>query len=345
MTQVLSSYELIDRLVRQTFGIEPDEMATLAHGDAEVRLRRLPDTKPTSDPHDGVESFVRRVVAASLAMRHHRGSVKLHTDQQARVAGWPSARLANMAIVLSWALYISTGYSWSVPLLLEADEDAGDDADVLLGIEIDLPAFDVLRDELYGNCSVVTGPVEQIDDIHTAERVREGRRLVQLDALAAEWFGIDPATISLPSDRHGPKMKAANARAVALFVWLINEALDLGADMRGELIEVVRVKTDGDAAIAAEPGATASNAALLMAASIRHSGGWTVHTLQPRDGAAADLVEAGRRMREDRRRAGGDDEAKTAIYYEARDFAAREHIHVGRRNINQVAWRLIDATA
>ena len=345
MTQILSSYELIDRLVRQTFGVEPDVMATLAHGDAEVQLRRLPDTKPASDLHDGVEVFVRRVVAISVAMRHHRGAVTLYTDQQARAAGWPSARLANRAIILSWALYISQGETLFVPLLLEADEDDGDYADVLLGIDIDLPAFDVLRHELYGNCSVVTDPVEQIDETHMAAPICRGRHLVRLDALAAEWFGIDTAAISLPSDLHYPKMKSAKARGVALFVWLINEALDLGADMRREMIEAVRVKTDGDAAVAAEPGAKASNAVLLLAASIRHGEGWTVHTLQPRDGVAAALVEAGRRMQEDRRRAGGDEEAKTAIYYEAQDFAAREHVHVGRRNINRVAWRLIEATA
>ncbi len=208
MTQILSSYVVIDRLVRQTFGVEPDVMATLAHRDTEVQLRRLPDATPSSDPHDGVEVFMRRVVATSVAMRHHRGAVTLYTDQQARAAGWPSARLANMAIVLSWALYISQGETLSVPLLLEADEDVDDYADVLLGIDAKLPAFGVLRHELYGNCSVVTDPVEQIDETHMAAPICRGRHLVRLDALAAEWFGIDTATITLPSDRHGPKMKS-----------------------------------------------------------------------------------------------------------------------------------------
>ena len=345
MTQIVSSYELVGQIVRQTFGVAPDVMATLAHGDEEVRLRRLPETARTTDPNDGVEVFVRRVVAKAVAMRDHRGAIKLHTELQARAAGWPTARLADTATVLAWALSLSSDQILSVPLLVEADEDARDVADGLRG-DLPLPTLDMLCAQFYGNCSAVADPAgEQVKEVHSAASAFEGRRLVRLDALALEWFGIDAVTISLPSDAHDPKMTGANARAIAVFVWLINEALNLGSDLRREMIEAVRVKTDADAAVAGEPGAAASNAALLLGAAIRHGGGWTVHVLQPRVGAAAALVEAGNRLQEERRRAGHDDEAKTAIYYEARDVAAREHIHVGRRNIGRVAWRLIEHKA
>ena len=68
MTQILSSYELVGQIVRQTFGVAPDVMAALAHGDEEVRLRPLPETARTTDPNDGIEVFVRRVVAKAVAI-------------------------------------------------------------------------------------------------------------------------------------------------------------------------------------------------------------------------------------------------------------------------------------
>ena len=61
-----TSNDLIDQLVQKFFRVEPNVMASLAHGDAHVRLRRLPMTEPTTDPLDGLEVFVRRTLAACL---------------------------------------------------------------------------------------------------------------------------------------------------------------------------------------------------------------------------------------------------------------------------------------
>jgi len=68
---VPTSNDLIDNLVRQCFGIEPDVMALLAHGDQEVGLRRPPWMPETKDPLDGVDVLTRKVIAMVLQMRRH----------------------------------------------------------------------------------------------------------------------------------------------------------------------------------------------------------------------------------------------------------------------------------
>lgn len=332
---IATSTDLIDGLVRTCFGVEPDAMAALARDDAQVLLRQAPGEVQEPTELDGVEAFLRRTVAISLAMRGRIDPVRLLTERQARAGGWPCARLANMAVVLGWALVLSDGPIASIPVLLEADE-AAEDLDTSFGGD-ELPALDDLLDRFYK--PIDSGAVSRLDGGCREAPSRDCRH-VRLGVLVEAWFGVDVLATTLRADEYAPRLVSSNARAVAFLVWVITEGLELGAAMRSEMIDAARIKTEADARVAGEPGAVAANAVLLLACAIRHGAGWTPHLLAPREHAAAELFEHTRQVRLERPEADGDGEARIVALFALRDHAARHHIHVGRLNVQHVARRL-----
>ena len=342
---VPTSYDHVDALVRNSFGIEPDAMAALAHGDEDVRLRRLPDAAPTTDPLDGVDVVVRRTVAICVALRGHPGAVSLVTERQAATAGWPSAGLANQCIVLAWAL-ATTEPSLALPLLIDADETEGEVMIQLIRIGDRLPPLEELLGVLYESDRI---DVDAMEGVAVAREHAPALGKVQIVSLAEHltgWLGVDVEGVELPTDRRGPRLDSRNARAVGCCAWLITSALDLGSVMAREAIEAVRLKTEHDARLAGEPGAGLANLALLLGAAIRHGGGYTVQVLAPKEELAVAVVEAGSRIRERRVTAGygrqGDEgELKIIEELELEDVAARGYIHVGRDSAKRVAWRQV----
>ena len=346
---VHTSYDHINDLVRKFFGIEPDAMAAMAHGDEEVRLRRLPDAPPTMDPLDGVEVVVRRTVAICVALRGHPGAVSLVTERQAAAAGWPSAQLANRCIVLAWSLAV-TEPSLALPLLIDADEAAGDAIIRLIRVGDRLPPLEELLGAFYESNRI---------DLDAMERASEARErtpavgkvgIVSLADHLTGWLGVDVEGVELPTDRRGPRLKSPNARAVGGCAWLITTALDLGSVMARESTKAVRLKSERDAELAGEPGASLANFALLLGAAILHGSGYTMQVLAPKEELAAAVVEAGRRIRGRRVTAGssweGDEgEVKTVEELELEDIAARGYVHVGRDNVKRVAWRQVRGDA
>ena len=342
---VPTSNDLIDDLVRRCFGIDPGAMAALAHGNEEVRLRRLPEAVPTTDPLDGVEVLVRRTIAICVAMRGHAGAVSLVTERQATAAGWPCASLANRCIVLAWALAV-TEPTLALPLLIDADETTGEAMTRLIRVGDRLPALEEVLGVFYESNRV---------DLDAMERVAAAREhactlgevgIVSIAEHLTDWFGVNVEGVELPTDRRGPHLDNRNARAVGCCAWLITSGLDLGSVMARETIEAVRLKTEHDARLAGEPGAALANCALLLGAAIRHGNGYTVQFLTPKDGFAAAVVEVGSRIRDRRITAGygreGDEgELKIIEELELQDVAARGYVHVGRANAKQVAWRQV----
>ncbi len=342
---VPTSYDHIDEMVRTYFGIEPDVMAALAHGDEEVRLRNFPGAPPTTDPLDGVEVLVRRTVAISLALRGHPGAVSLVTERQATAAGWPCASLVNRCIVLAWSLAM-TEPTLALPLLIDADETAGEAMTQLIRVGDRLPTLEELLGMFYGSNRI------DLDDMERVAAAREhapalGRfGIVSIAEYLTDWLGVDVEGVELPTDRRGPRLDNRNARAVGCCSWLITSALDLGSVMAREAIEAVRLKTEHDARLAGEPGAALANFALLLGAAIRHGGGYTVQFLPPKDEFADAVVEAGNRIRERRITAGDDregDEGELKIIEELEfeDVVARGYVHVGRDNAKLVTWRQV----
>ncbi len=334
-----ASNDLVDDLVRQMCGVEPDVMASLAHGDDEVQLRRWPGSGPSIDPLDGLDVFIRRTVGACLAMRDHDGAVALVTERQARDAGWPTARLANMSLALALGLAI-TEPARSLPLLVEADEDADGSDCLLLRADDHLPTLEDLLAALRRGEIVPAGECAR----NPASGPAVPRALVSLAAQLGDWLGVDAAAVELPSDRLGMALSSADARAVGVVSWIVTAALATASAMAEERVTAVRVKTDLDARLAGQPGATAANMALLLAAAIHHGAGITVHFLAARDDIGAALVEAGRRIGQTRGQSADEGEAETVDLLELRDAASRGYVHVGRRAARDVAQRLFDAT-
>ena len=345
---VPTSYDHVDALVRNSFGIEPDAMAALARGDEDVRLRRLPDAAPTTDPLDGVEVVVRRTIALCVALRGHPGAVSLVTERQATAAGWPCASLANRCIVLAWALAV-TEPTLALPLLIDADETAGEAMTRLIRVGDRLPALEELLGVFYESSRVL----DALEWVAAAREHASALGKVGIVSIAehlTDWLGVDVEGVELPTDRRGPRLDSRNARAVGCCAWLITSALDLGSVMAREAIEAVRLKTEHDARLAGEPGAALANFALLLGAAIRHGGGYTVQFLPPKDGFAAAVVEAGSRIRERRITAGfgreGDEgELKFIEELELEDVVARGYVHVGRDSAKRVAWRQVRGDA
>ena len=342
---VHTSYDHIADLVRAYFGIEPDAMAALAHGDEDVRLRRLPDAAPTTDPLDGVEVVVRRTVAICVALRGHPGAVSLVTERQAAAAGWPCARLANQCIVLAWSLAV-TEPSLALPLLIDADEATGDAMIRLIRVGDRLPPLEELLSAFYESNRIDLDAMERASEAR--ERTPAVRKvgIVSLAEHLTGWLGVDVEGVELPTDRRGPRLDNRNARAVGCCAWLITSSLDLGSVMAREAIEAVRLKTEHDAQLAGEPGAALANFALLLGAAIRHGGGYTVQFLPPKDGFAAAVVEAGSRIRERRAtvghdREGDEGELKIIEELELEDVTGRGYVHVGRDSAKRVAWRQV----
>ena len=333
----VTSNELVDELVRQMFGVEPDVMASLAHGDDEVQLRRWPGSGPSSDPLDGLEVFMRRTIGACLAMLSHDGAVALVTERQARDAGWPTARFANMSLAMAFGMAI-TEPAGVLPLLVEADEDADGSDCLLLRADDHLPTLEDLLAALRRG----QHPVAERERI-VASGPAIPRALVSLAAQLGDWLGVDALAVELPSDRLGMALSSADARAVGVVSWIVTAALRTASAMAEESVTAVRIKTDLDAHLAGQPGATAANLALLLAAAVHHGAGVTVHFLAARDDIGAALVEAGRRIGATRGQSVDEDEAETVDLLELRDHASRGYVHVGRRAAKDVAQRVYDA--
>ena len=280
---VPTSYDHIDALVRNSFGIEPDAMAALAHGDEDVRLRRLPDTEPTTDPLDGVEILVRRIVAICVALRGHPGAVSLVTERQATAAGWPCASLANRCIVLAWSLAM-TEPTLALSLLVDADETAGQAMTRLIRVGDSLPTLEELLGVFYESNRIDPDAMERVAAARERAPALTNVRIASLAEHLTDWLGVDAEGVELPTDRRGPRLDNRNARAVGCCVWAIDSALDLGSVMAREAIEAARLKTEHDARLAGEPGAALANFALLLGAAIRHGGGYTVNFFHLRTG-------------------------------------------------------------
>lgn len=333
-----NSNGLIDDLIRTYFGIEPDVMASLSHGDEQTRLRLRPGVEESSDPLDGLDVFWRRTVAASLAMREHHAAVSLATERQARAAGWPTARVANLSLVLAWARFIAEP-AGTYPVLLEPDEEAEAPVSQLIAAVDQLPSLEALL--------ATQAEFRRIDIAEMARSaaafnapIIPGRKLVVLGDLLQHWLRIDAGAVELPSDSWAPRLSSGNARAVGVFAWIANNAIDIGLILQGESVMAVRVKTDRDAALAGEPGAAAANLALLLGAAANHAAGVTVHFLPPDAGFAAALVEAGRQIASRYREPAEDQETETVQELELEDLAARGYIHLGRRAAERIARRL-----
>ena len=336
---VKTSNDLIDDLIRTTFGAEPDVMACMSHGDEQVRLRLLPENETSSDPLDGLEVFWRRTVAASLAMREHRGAVSLLTERQARAVGWPTARMANLSLVLAWALFVAEP-AGTYPLLTEADEEAEGPVSPLVGPDEHLPSIEKL---LATQAELRRMDLAEVDRSGFARRqvpIVQAGKLVHLGNLLERWLGINAGTVELPSDQWAPRLENRNARAVGVLAWIAATAVELGHVFTEERIMAVRLKTDGDATLAGEPGATAANLALLLAAAANQGAGVTVHFLPPTADHAAALVRAGRQIERQRQRSTLDRETTTVRRLELQDLAARGFVHVGRGAAMNVADRL-----
>ncbi len=335
----MTSNNLVDDLIRTTFSIEPAAMASLSHGDDQVRLRLLPGMDTSSDPLDGLDVFLRRTVAASVAMREHHAAVSLVTERQARAAGWPTARIANLSLILAWAMFI-TEPARALPVLLEADEEAEAPVSPLVRADDRLPSLEKLLATLGQSRQIDIAAMDQSARARQNAPAVHDRKLVQLGELLQRWLGADAEAVELPADRWAPRLSSCNARAVGVFSWIATEALDLGLVLQEERIMAVRTRTDPDAALAGEPGATAANLALLLGAAANHAAGVTVHVLPPKADFAAALVEAGRHIESGYRQPAEDQEAETVQVLELEDLAGRGYIHVGRRAAERVARRL-----
>ena len=339
------SDSLVADVVRRSFGVEPDTMAALAHGDEQVRERFEPDAEPTTDPLDGVDVFVRRTVALAMALCNHPGPVMFVTEQHATVAGWPGALLANRCISLAWGLFVATQPKSATPLLLKADEGASDAMVALIRVDKSLPDLDDLLAELNRQRqlrfdTVGWAPVSDGDVTAVAHA-----GVVSVERLAVDWFGVNVDAIDLPMNVLGTRAAGSNARAVIGFKWLITAAIELGTLIDEEDIPAIRLKTEEDARLAGEPGAAMANTATLLALAIRHAQHLTIPMLPARDDLAAAVIEAGQRARARRLREGEDREAMALDLLELQDLAARGYVHVGRAAAREVAWRQIRGDA
>jgi hypothetical protein len=338
--KVPSSNDLIDNLVRTYFGIEPDVMAKMAHGDEEVSLRLPPGTTETTDPLNGLEVLVRRVMAAVVAMRKHRGAVSLLTEHQAQRAGWPSARVVNMVLVLALALYNGSEPGMSVPILTEADENALNRVWHLIRVDRSLPSLEKLLKAWRRGWHNDKAAMDRTAQARDSALSLPGSRLVSLSHLLQQWLGIDAHEVELPGDRRrSGGVSSSGARAMYYFECLAVESLEMGHVMQTEWVKAVRLKTEEDARIARQPGAVCANFALLLGAAICHGSGYTTHLLPEREDFAADLIAAGQRFQGGH---GLTEDDKSVALLEIEDLAGRGYVHVGRREAGRAARRVLD---
>ncbi len=340
-TSTATSNDLIDGLIRATFSVEPDLMAALSHGDDETRLRLRPGMESSFDPLDGLAVFLRSTVAASIAMRNHHAGVSLATERQARVAGWPTARVANLSLLLAWAIAVKepTG---ACPILLEADEGSEAQVGFLFRGGDHLPPLETLLDILTRLRRTDFATTDEAPTASLNAPAGHDRKPVQMGELLAQWLGVDASAVEIPADSWGPRQDNCNTRAVGVVAWIVGTAIEGFQALQTEEIMAVRLKTNQDAALAGEPGANAANLALLLAAAASHAAGLTVHVLPSRPAFAEALVEAGRSIRCEHRHSAVDQDMATVQRLDLEDLAARGFIHVGRRAAARVAHRLLD---
>lgn len=340
-TSTATSNDLIDGLIRAIFSIEPDVMASLSHGDDETRLRLRPGMERSSDPLDGLAVFLRSTVAASIAMRNHHAGVSLVTERQARAAGWPTAQVANVSLILAWAIAVKepTG---ACPILLEADEGSEAQVGFLFRGGDHLQPLETLLETLTRLRRTEFATTDEAPTASLNAPAVHHRKLVQLSEVLKQWLGVDASAVEIPADSWGPRQDNCNTRAVGVAAWIVGTAIEGFQVLQTEEIMAVRLKTNQDAALAGEPGANSANLALLLAAAANHAAGVTVHFLPPTPAFASALVEAARSIGCEHRQPAADPETATVQRLDIEDLAARGYIHIGRRAAARVAHRLFD---
>lgn len=338
-----TSNAMVADLVRAFFGVEPATMASLAHGNAVVRTRYEPEDGPTTEPLDGVEVLLRRAVALCWKLRDHHGAVMLVTERQAAAAGWPCAALANRCVLFAWTLSLTMRVDPASPLLLEPDERAGDAMVPLIRFGDGLPALGELLIPYYSRPSVDHDARERAADARQHAPVITGLRIASVQELFTRWFSIDANAdaANLACNVFSLRMTGPDARAVHACIWIVTATFELGADMKAEAVRAVRLRTEYDAWLAVDPGATAANLAVLLGLAISNGGGHLPRLLPPADGYAAATDEACRRARHRREREGGGGEVGRVEILELEDIAARGYVHVGRIAASRVAWRQV----
>ncbi len=230
---VPTSNDLIDNLVRQCFGVEPDVMASLAHGDREVGLRRLPSLPETKDPLDGVDVLTRRVIAMVLQIRKSPGMpAALVNEVQALAAGWPTARLANAAMTLAWGVALETEMQTSCPILLDADETVTA-VPSLIRVDRKLPPLRKLLKDLYSARSIDPVAIERVNQARETAPAMTGRTRLGLHDHLQAWLGVDADKVELLADRYG-RVAGRDARAALYIACLVIEGLELGRVMQAE---------------------------------------------------------------------------------------------------------------
>ena len=339
----LSSTVSTDDLARDLLRIDPEVLASLASNDIEAS-NRLGGRAPIE--LDGLEVLMRRVLVAVLAMRANRPTcVRLLTERQAKENGWPDAHTANLAQLFAWAmLVVHCRADMAFPPLVEADDAV---TEPCAGQTVaPLPSLEALIAQLWP--SKITSKTQRDDDqgraawANGAASTADALKVAAAHTLVRDWLGIesDPFT-ALHPEAFDPADPRTPTQAVRFsLAWIFEEALETFLAMQREQVFFVRLKTDQDAELARHPGATESNLALLLAASLYHASGVTLLVLAPHPHFAEGLVEAsealGHLLQDRPARMTG---AECAML---EDLSAREYVHVGRSNSRAVAWRLYD---
>ena len=231
----------------------------------------------------GLNHVMRRVLALAQTLAHEeKAAIRLKTEATAQLNGWPNATIANVAMVLVWALLdenrLILGLP-SVPLLV-----ADDQADQVLDpgptgtAGSELPSAAELVDRL--NYAVVLTP----DMVARRERILAGEpspvvgtRVASPNQMIRDTLGLDPEKLARVLDPHNrwPEYSYAvdpEGAGRAGLLRLTQDAFDQYRTMRAREVEEIRLMTEADAKVARWPDAHSANFATLLSAGLLAEG-------------------------------------------------------------------------
>lgn len=243
-------------------------------------IRSLAPDPPTEDDDQegttcrgGLNLLMRRILTHYLGlMPLEHANLRLHTEHSAVLAGWPNARTANFAVLLTWGLFGEdrrlAGFG-PVPLLAARDgfetQGAG---------EPDLPlrpARDLVN--AYGRAPVVALHKRGGDDALWAQSPSYQGAVLSTNALIRDNLGLDPLVLAFAfkrfagiSDRaFDPASEEAGRAGLNL---LLRDVIRQYHRMYERGTEEVRLMGEHDARDGCRPDAKSANFATMLSAAL-----------------------------------------------------------------------------
>lgn len=268
-----------EALIRDVLGVDPDLLGSMSLTSDDMNGPAL----------YGLQAFMRRVLELAIQLRE-TPEVTIHLKSESgagKVHGWPSARIANIAMLFVWAMIREGRWHMSLPF---ARLEAAGNVRVDPPITIEQRLRDLSIDEL------VTRFRRMPETRESRHTLPEETFPVSASTLVRSYLNLEPATLTRSWPGSEAQIEAVfqgkpESRAVVGLQCLISAALREYKVMRTRDSCRLRLKSDADSELAERPSPRAARLITLLAAALHADNRHNIVFLPPRTRSAEDEAD------------------------------------------------------